>query len=511
MNVNSVLNSKPVKFFSAVSHEKVNTLPNRFSNESFEEVTAYLSADQKNELAERLNRLPNQELISKELVKSIAENTLIQDVRNASHPLSQVFFSKDFSDYLFLALRDRKISGLAYTTAQQFHSVLSQHSRNVVQHVSLFQGETINPEAYEMVESSSKVFSGLTFGNPAIQKYVEKLALGKESKGAEISHMNHEEIRRFFDLMKEIPPFEQQYFLVPDNRSRFVGSIGDTLKSNSITQRFAVFGVEALTRITKNGQNYIVIPSKGMMQAYLVAKFGSDAVTMVTRLGLAPLDDMLDMIQVGQRPYAVDNPKDPIKEADSYVLVQKLMEASHHDFYHALLMSYILKSERVKFYQLARMIKNEINSGMLSPEEQNDFEIMYRRLVDMEHYLFKRAALNREQITEEVTLEAMKLCHPKYDPTKKENENKIPDMEMEKLQQLEKSYRKMKSKSKSENYYYSNGPRKLDDKITLKDLTKFARKSKYKFIKDMALELLEDRILGNKEDRLEFTKIIRNR
>ncbi len=343
---NSNINAKGVN----PSRAKEVSLPPKFSNESSEEVQAYLTPKEKEVRRQKLNQLPNQDKIIDEIVQALDQN----------HLQSPIFQHSDFYYYSLLALERGKISGLAFTTAQLFHNTLSQHPASDVEIVPLFQGDSANNTAVSMVDQTSELLSGVRFKTQELRNIALKNATGNTNTSFVPTHLTPAQRVTFFEMMKSLPDMEKQYLIVPDPHPPVVNERNDLDRNGFINERLSVLGFNVFMHVSKNGQPCRVIPSKGMMQAYLIAKAGHDATTMVTREGLAPFDDMLEMIPKLERPFAIDSPDNPIKSADGHIVIRKLNEGAIHDFYHANIMSSITGFECRKFYALAHIIKREI-------------------------------------------------------------------------------------------------------------------------------------------------------
>lgn len=373
-------------------------LPKQFSNETFTEVISYLTADQKMEIYAKLSQLPDTDRLTQEVADALNQNNL----------LSPILLNKDFYFYALLALEKGLITGMAFTTAQIFHNTASEHQLDEMQIVPLFKDNQVNPEASDMVDQTSEILSDVKFATKELRtKAVNAILAQKGVPNPQLpSYLSPQEKAKFFEIMKTLPPLEQQYLVVPDNRSRVVSNDLELIINDHILQSLAVRGCGILSRFTINGRQYLAMPSKGMVQAYLIAKFGDNAVTMVTREGLAPFEDMQNMILKGQRPAAIDSSMHPIDKADGYKLVRKFNECFLHDVYHAILMSYIPKEERLKCYGIGVLFQKALKE-LHSVGEIEDLQAMYASMIDMEHSHYRAMILSGRPITAKVFWETL--------------------------------------------------------------------------------------------------------
>ncbi len=186
-----------------------------------------------------------------------------------------------------------------------------------------------------------------------------------------IYFLSDEQIEQFFEEMSKLPKSEQQFFIVPK------------IESKEVTALKVIYelGINIFAHFFEKSQEKRMIPSFGMMQAYLNVKYEQDAVEMMPFIGLSSIDDIRENGLKGERDFAIHFPGVSLPEkADD---VQALgFDFSYHDFYHSLVASSAPRKFPPLFIQIADIIYRfkRQKTEILNNKIQN----MYELFIDME-------------------------------------------------------------------------------------------------------------------------------
>lgn len=390
----------------------------RSHNESFDEVITYLTELEKQNLLMTLERLPDRDTRIDEIKKALDEG----------YQLDEIFKQPNFSLYALAALKEEKISGMAFTTSQLFYNVYYHQPHPAeIRTVQIFDGDAVNEEAHTMVDYTTKIGSGVLIPPDELEKAMrifQELVL--KENGVKINHpdLTPEQMVSFFELLRKLPTLEQQYMVVPEPNPPNLSE-----KAVYINQRLQQIGFNIFShQIASDGKVYRVIPSKGMIQSYLLAKAPKEAPLLVTRFQLATIDDMHRMILEDQRPLCLDVTfLGWVEEADHYKCNRKTNDATIHDFYHGNLMADIPRKERLKLYAAADILKqglkNQLEPTLKERIErafyQKDFisstvlekiKKVIDRIIDMEHFEYRIARLLNKKITGSLFWSVIQRC-----------------------------------------------------------------------------------------------------
>lgn len=362
---------------TASSSPKEDHLLAKFSNETYEDLTMYLTAEQKAHLSRQLEGLPDAENQTAAVKKAIDEN----------HLQAEIFRQKDFALYALLALKQRHITGMAFTTSQLFYNTLHYHDNPAeVRVVKLFEGNAINPEAREMLTFTAGFGSGID--KNLFPNLLRRFAAFRDKLSTH-TDLTPSQIARFFDILKHLPSLEQQYLVIPepDPISPFEGSY-EVRNTDYISQTLVESGFNVFLRMRGNdGKFYRIIPSKGMIQAYLFARSEQEAPLLVTRFSLAPIDDMHQMILEDKRPLCLDVAfLDPILYADGRKCRRKTNDVTIHELYHGISMLDVPRQYRKKFYAIAAILKKALKNTLQPNDDLNKvLEQIKDKVIDFEH------------------------------------------------------------------------------------------------------------------------------
>lgn len=150
-----------------------------------------------------------------------------------------------------------------------------------------------------------------------------------------------EKFELFMKKIEALPASEQRFLLVPDIQGEKPTELKKIFDS-TISQRIKAVGVNVFNRLDLGGKEYRMIPSLGMMQSFLEAQYGNDAVQIKPRIYHSTarqvyetrLNNTCEMML--PTPDSQGNSRCPPR-ADGFPAPWYDFPA--HDFYHAILNS----------------------------------------------------------------------------------------------------------------------------------------------------------------------------
>ncbi|MBS0615477.1 MAG: hypothetical protein JSR58_02875 [Verrucomicrobia bacterium] len=305
---------------------------------------------------------------------SIIETLDSFDFRNA--PNNSVLFKDDFPFLVLSALQcewlDQKNGEMQAATALNFWSAYQFHDKNsqVIETIPLFQNDQVNPLAEPLLKETFKR-SIDNFEYLEGNKYV-----------------------KFLEQMRQLPKSEQQFLLVPDIQKAEDQTVSQAIKKNA---HFNVFN-----RTPHKGQTMRIVPSVGMMQAFLNAQY-DEPVKITPRLYLSSIEqirecgltDTRDMMTSVPSKYKSNRCPD---KADGYLA--PWYDFAYHDFYHAHVCSAIGKAYRRAGIAASDALM-EFSRTMLPPTDRQGLEELAIAFIDMEYPAFipkRQASAPPEQL-----------------------------------------------------------------------------------------------------------------
>ncbi len=299
------------------------TIPRDIAGErSFKSIEKEKAASQ--ELTEKLACVTDQEI--KELLDII--DTL--DFRNA--PKDSVLFSQKLPYIALEALRrgllDPQHGQKQVATLLNFWAALQYH-----------QGpsdlETVSVFSSKAEKLMKQTFTHST--NPSIDPFLEG-----------------DKFDLFMEKMKSLPPSEQRFLLVPDIQDNIAISLttvenGRSPFEASVSQAAKATGINVFNRLTCYGMPMRIIPSNGMMQAFLDAQYREDAVEIKPRVYLSTLRHIYNNRLTNTCDMMMPTPDNEGKSrcpstADGFQA--PWYDFPYHDFYHSITTSAVGQTYR---------------------------------------------------------------------------------------------------------------------------------------------------------------------
>lgn len=286
------------------------------------------------------------------------------------------------------ALRRGLLTTHQAATVMQFWGALQYHqNKNDLQSVELFDGNFNNPVAVELIQETLKFDSTVEPTPP----YLE----GKK-------------FDTFISLMQKLPLSEQRFLLVPDIQgnpsSKELDQQLEAGKKRPYISQIIKHstGINVFGRVNYQGRPTRMVPSMGMMQAFLDAQFGEQAVTIKPRTYLSTdmqlrecgMNDTRDMLMPFPNSNGVNrNPK----LADYYKA--PWYDFPYHDFYHCIIASGVGKFFRRAAIDAADVVmqladtKLSKENVLINAASHDDLKRLSSSIIDMEHTSFQHYPL----------------------------------------------------------------------------------------------------------------------
>ncbi len=373
---------------------------------AYEQLVEYLSDDEKSELEKQLSQHPYSPEENAAYANMIAEgryHDLFIEINDNEHPAR-----------LLQCLRDGKITTMQYVTSQMFYNVMT-HQDNVGKKIAIeriltkdkkiIKLSAVKIEATMKIASSSlqafiqqaktkfkpsRFFSGSTTTLPPMHELLAAINtdhLEEAAKQNLADWASEAEKNKFYRLLSEMPASEQFFLLMDD--PFFDGQ--NFAEQQSVIQHinyrlnFNIFSRLRVDKIPK-----LMIPSAGMMEAYLQATRPETHISPVYRFGLSPIEGLFNTMREDRRDKIICTPILPNstpKVADNIPANIAYAEAELHDFYHQTLCSNIPYADRQVFIKL---IDELDRLATKNPKTKIYVDAIRNLLIDMEFRAYDR-------------------------------------------------------------------------------------------------------------------------
>ncbi len=230
--------------------------------------------------------------------------------------------------------------------------------------IPLFEEGKPNPKAVELIKKTLEPVKGFPPENHIQDENVKKEPLLSDSQ-----------LEKLFEIMKEKPPFEQQFLLFPQK-----GKMAEV----AWFQGFNVFNRFSMP----NGEFMVLLPSFSLMEAFLTVKHGYP-VKIDPNLGLTSLTAIFKNALLGTRVMSLSFPgREPPKKADLTDVVGAEFTIPH-DWYHVNLATQVPAEHQWGFALLSQFIQEMASEKEFA--EAHSLLIRIREvLIDMEHQYYRK-------------------------------------------------------------------------------------------------------------------------
>jgi hypothetical protein len=190
----------------------------------------------------------------------------------------------------------------------------------------------------------------------------------------------------FLEKLKAFPLSEQRFLLVDDLQGNLT-SHPENPYTATVSQALKVTGVNVFNRVIS--KKLRIIPSAGMMQAFLDAQYGDNAVKIKPRISLSTTSHIYDTRLTDTNDLMFSTPGEDgnsrcPEKADGYLA--PWYDFPYHDFYHAICSSAVGKTYR----KVGILASNLIRSyAKIAPShDQKGLHQLAFNFVDMEYPAF---------------------------------------------------------------------------------------------------------------------------
>jgi hypothetical protein len=341
------------------------SLSNRVENKAYLEVTKNATQEERLAFEKKVQKVSPEDV--RELLGALKTG-------NWNHP---AFQKKDFLTAALAALKQGTLSQEEFATAAIFWEVNQAHLTHQIKTLSLFNPDgSVNQEAKALIKKTLEIPFGSAIGraiDPAKPHLADQF----------LKHLTDQQLDQLLERMKKLPPCQQVVWRVPDTlRSPMIHSA-------TVSERIREIGINVFSRL---GDQTRLVPTLGLMQAFLDVKFGSQAVKINTVLGISSLEAIRENGLNGQREMGLHSPFiSASHRADGYAAAW--YDFLYHDFYHAIIVSAILAYYRHLHIELSDIIHkgsknlNQCEHLFLKQRLQKIRE----RIIDMEYYQYSEA------------------------------------------------------------------------------------------------------------------------
>jgi hypothetical protein len=344
---------------------------------TYKSVICYLEHPDPKESLEKLQK--KQAILNRlESLTNKEENIYLLNQAADSHEWVKLDTVKDYPPYALAAIKD----GLPIETFTTiiFYWTLRQKSRDI-QSVPLFQKEGTNPVAEDLIRQSLV---------PTKNGHLTKLYQLNDP------YLNEEQLSNFFKLMSEMPLSEQQFFLIPDE-SRPGSFNEEEMLKDILTEKRTIIdeikisnSINIFLHVVLDGKPMRMFPSFGMMQAFLKALSKDNYVTITPVIDLSSLDGLRQNGLTNTRDMALPFSGISLPKKADDVIVLEDIDFIYHDFYHAIIASFVFSLHRkagIKLDGFAQALKNHYSLNETKVHEYLD--MVSERLIDMEYVAYR--------------------------------------------------------------------------------------------------------------------------
>ena len=294
-------------------------------------------------------------------------------------------------------LKEDQISFMTFATCLLFHNTIFHpgNKNQKIETISIWSNGRINSRAKKMINESMKlVFTSFI----EIRKRLNLRGLLK--KGEVIPAPTDEKIwtkeqkTNFYNILAQLPKTESSFIILPDipfeTQIKMIRNIDGTLMQKI---HYGV-GFAALSNLTIKNNPMRMIPSSGMMEAYLRACFPDTALTPVYRATLSTEEGLFRTLEEGGRdviqPIAFFRDKLPPK-IDDALAPARFNEARLHDFYHQWRAAQTPLVDRRLIVKIGQVLL-KIKKTRTTPNKYADF--IFEKLADMENVMYYKMISN---------------------------------------------------------------------------------------------------------------------
>lgn len=407
MKLKSEIKTPP--FFNPQKPSKTN-----LGIQAYAALTTYLKKTDKEQLEARLNELKDDQDFYVSLAEKINQGDwklLFKECDSHLFPLQAL-----------RCLKDGLITSMTFSTSQLFYTVLTheENSKETGRPMEFIEVLNSNQKrssrADKMIDATMKIVSSaaLLKMKVGVELHLKKMGSGSGSD-KDMANFN-EKIdtlkKEFGDTLYWTPTQKKQFYLnllkYPASERSFL-LVCDSLIEDVTRGHLSVMdaininiGFNALSRLTINDSPMRIIPSRGMMQAYLEAISPETTPKPMYRLGLSTPPGLHNTLK--------ENGRDLFQSfkflshltpaiVNTHPASPRYVEAELHDFYHQMRVSHIPSIDRALLIRFA----DKLLDVAKSKTPRNKFASVFAaNLIDMEHSYYDVFYVGRERYQKKI-------------------------------------------------------------------------------------------------------------
>lgn len=313
------------------------------------------------DLEARMEQLPDKEKWIPALLEAIKK----EPIPDWEAP---IFKLTDYPLYLLAALKNRKVDAQQFGTVMLYWVTCQRHPAHEIKSIPIFINGQRNKEAERYIIQTLRT-----------RDFTPQLPPREDDL------LNAEQIDTLFAKLQTLPASEQQIFIILDVQG--IIKKGESPINKTISQHI-LYGqrLNVFNRLLEEETALRMIPSVGLMQAFIDVIGGENAVKINPVIGLSSLDDIRKNGLEATRDMAFQFPGILLPERADGVLAPDA-DFTYHDFYHTFMASMLSDTSRKRIIALADAIKAYLQANDL-PENEGGLWY-YSTLIDMEHKEFR--------------------------------------------------------------------------------------------------------------------------
>lgn len=351
-------------------------IPEVIDPSAYDAYTYYLERDDKNKLEEALEAHPETSALALKILEGHWK-PLFDECDKPRFPLQAL-----------RCLKENQISFMTFATCQLFHNTFFHpgNKKVKVEAVSIFTNGRIDRRAKKMIGETMELIFPLLISFGKLRGQILKPSSEKV--------WTEEQETNFYNILAQLPKSESTFLILPDipfeTQVKMVKKHGDTIFQRVLLN----FGLAALQSLTIDNKPMRMIPSSGMMEAFLRVCFPDSTLIPVYRATLSTSEGLFLTLKEGGRDVIqpIEFFRDKIPETiDTVQALPRFNEARIHDFYHQWRAAQTPVVDRTLIVKFCEVLLPLFKSR----EKPNEFaEFVFEHLVDMENVMYLKTISN---------------------------------------------------------------------------------------------------------------------
>lgn len=313
------------------------------------DLTCRLSDEQKITLVHTLQSIPNVDQSITSFLIALSQGDW----------KAQIFDDENFPHYALLSYMQGLITIQQLGTIQTYWALMQERGKDGVEVVRLFNPDgSVNEEARKSIEGTM------------------------DGSGPKMSET---QLDKFFEIAKDFPYSEQQFFVTPAKKNEGEESIREVINGRAKFNLFSIFvNPPSYSRLQMSASN-------GMWEAAMQV-YHKNPVKPQIVIGNSPPEDFFPSeTRILSIPYpGVPQPS----EADGHPVLSEI-DFTYHDWYHIDFVSHIPPSERERMNKIVLYVQEEMEKTQ-NPLHKEFLDKLRLSLLDREFLIYKQIPVDWE-------------------------------------------------------------------------------------------------------------------